>query len=480
MRILHVASEATGLVKTGGLADVTAGLARAQRDAGDDVRLLLPAYRGCAELADATVRHALGDPLGGGPTRLLEGRLPGTDVPVWLVDAPTLYDREGGPYLDPHGNDYSDNPLRFALLGRVAAMLSTVGPALGWTPDIVHAHDWQASIAPATLHWWGGTRPGTVTTVHNLKFQGRFSPEVVSQVGLPAAAYALEGAEAYGTFSFLKAGLFYSDRITTVSPTYAEEIQSETGGEGLHGLLRSRSNRLHGLLNGIDEAAWDPRSDSDLHAAFGPRSLGPRAANKRALQRYFGLDEERGVPLVGLVSRLSDQKGIDLLLAAIPQLLRSPLQLVVLGSGDPLLEEALRDLARQHPTRVGVNIGYDEALSHQVFAGSDLFVVPSRFEPCGLTQMYAMRYGALPVVRNTGGLADTVTDVSAGGCGFTFEAVDADALREAMHRALEVYADGDRWTRLQLQAMQRSFGWGNAAGGYRDVYSAAIADASST
>ncbi|MBV1860554.1 MAG: glycogen synthase GlgA [Nannocystaceae bacterium] len=480
MRILHVASEATGLVKTGGLADVAAGLARAQRDAGDDVRLLLPAYRGCAQLANASVRHELGDPLGGGPTRLLEGRLPGSQVPVWLVDAPSLYNREGGPYLDTRGDDYPDNALRFAVLGRVAAMLSTAGPALGWAPEVVHAHDWQASLAPATLHWWGGTRPGTVTTVHNLRFQGRFSPDVVSTVGLPTAAYAVDGAEAYGTFSFLKAGLFYADRITTVSPTYAHEIQSEVGGEGLHGLLQSRSDRLHGLLNGIDEAAWDPRTDRALHAAFGPQSLGARATNKQALQRHFGLDEAASVPLVGLVSRLSDQKGIDLLLAALPALLRSPLQLVVLGSGDPALEAALRELAQQHPTRVGVHIGYDEGLSHQVFAGSDLFAVPSRFEPCGLTQMYAMRYGALPVVRDTGGLADTVTDVSAGGCGFTFEAPDADALREAVERALEVYGNRGRWAALQRQAMQRSFGWGTAARDYRDVYSAAIDDASST
>lgn len=480
MRILHVASEATGLVKTGGLADVAAGLARAQRDGGDDVRLLIPAYRGCAELAGASVLHELGDPLGGGPTRLLEGRLPESDVPVWLVDAPSLYDRDGGPYLDPRGNDYPDNPLRFAVLGRVAAMLSNAGAALGWTPDVVHAHDWQASLAPATLHWWGGARPGTVTTVHNLRFQGRFAPDVVSNVGLPAAAYALEGAEAYGTFSFLKAGLFYADRITTVSPSYAREIQSELGGEGLHGLLRSRSDRLHGLLNGIDETAWDPAADPALHAAFGPQNLGPRAANKKALQRQFGLDENETVPLLGVVSRLSDQKGIDLLLAALPRLMRSPLQLVVLGSGDPALESALRELSAQHPSTVGVNIGYDETLSHRVFAGSDLFTVPSRFEPCGLTQMYAMRYGALPVVRRTGGLADTVTDVSAGGCGFTFEAIEADALSIAIERALEVYTDRDRWAGLQRQAMQRGFGWDAAARGYADVYSAAIVDASST
>lgn len=472
MRILHVASEATGLVKTGGLADVVAGLARAQQEGGDDVRVLLPAYPGCAELADATVLHDLGNPLGIGPARLLEGRLPGTSVPVWLVDAPEQYAREGGPYLRSDGNAHADNHLRFGLLGRVGAVLATAGPLVGWQPEVVHAHDWQAALTPTTLHWWGGARPGTVTTIHNLRFQGRFNPSVVTEVGLPQAAYAMEGGEAYGTFSFLKAGLFYSDRITTVSPTYAEEIQTDVGGEGLHGLLHSRNDRLHGILNGIDEAVWDPSNDAALDTAFGVQTLGERVANKRALQREMGLDVG-DVPLLGVVSRLSDQKGIDLLLSALPRLLQTPLQVVVLGSGDAVLESPLRDLARALPRRVGVFIGYDEALSHRIFAGADMMCVPSRFEPCGLTQMYAMRYGALPVVRFTGGLADTVADVSTGGCGFTFDDIEPGALGHAIERALHVYADKDLWTRLQTQAMQRSFGWRTAAKHYAEVYAAA-------
>ena len=472
MRILHVASEATGLVKTGGLADVVAGLARAQQEGGDDVRVLLPAYPGCAKLADATVRYELGDPLGVGPTRLLEGRLPGTSVPVWLVDAPSLYAREGGPYLGSDGNAHADNHLRFALLGRVGAVLATAGSLIGWQPEVVHAHDWQAALAPTALHWWGGARPGTVTTIHNLRFQGRFDPAVVSQVGVPREAYAVEGGEAYGTFSFLKAGLFYSDRITTVSPTYAEEIQTKMGGEGLHGLLHVRRERLHGILNGIDEAVWDPSADAAIDTPFDVHTLAERTANKRALQRELGLDPD-DVPVLGVVSRLSDQKGIDLLLGALPRLLQAPLQVVVLGSGDPGLESALRDLARALPRRVGVFIGYDEALSHRVFAGADMMCVPSRFEPCGLTQMYAMRYGALPVVRFTGGLADTVADVSVGGCGFTFDDIDASTLGHAIERALHVYGDRDLWTRLQTQAMQRSFGWRTAAKRYAEVYAAA-------
>jgi starch synthase len=472
MRILHVASEATGLVKTGGLADVVSGLARAQQEAEDDVRVLLPAYPGCADQADATVLHELGDPLGFGPARLLEGRLPGTSVPVWLIDAPDLYAREGGPYLSSDGNPHADNPRRFGVLGRVGALLATAGSMLGWQPDVVHAHDWQAALAPATLHWWGGARPGTVTTIHNLRFQGRFDPSVVRDVGLPDQAYAVEGGEAYGTFSFLKAGLFYSDRITTVSPTYAREIQTEMGGEGLHGLLHARRDSLHGILNGIDDAVWDPGNDAAIDTRFSVRTLADRAANKRALQREMGLELD-DVPLLGVVSRLSDQKGIDLLLGALPRLLQTPMQVVILGSGDPALESALRDLARALPHRVGVFLGYDEALSHRVFAGADMLCVPSRFEPCGLTQMYAMRYGALPVVRFTGGLADTVADVSVGGSGFTFDAIDANALSQALERALHVYADRDLWTRLQTQAMQRSFGWRTAAQGYAEVYAAA-------
>lgn len=476
MRILHVASEATGVAKTGGLADVVAGLARAQTSAGDDARILMPAYPAAAKLAEATVRHPLGDLLGCGEARLLEGRLPGTSTPVWLVDAPALFERDGGPYLDETGQPHPDNAMRFALLGRVAAVLATAGALIDWRPQVVHAHDWQASLAPATLHWWGGARPGTVTTIHNLRFQGCFDPALVPSVGLPSAAMAVEGAEAYGSFSFLKAGLYYADRLTTVSPTYAREIQTEEGGEGLHGLLRSRAPELHGILNGIDETVWDPQTDPALAARYDPDELATRARNKRGLQRRLGLEEDAVAPLLGLVTRLSDQKGIDLLLGALPRLMQAPLQLVVLGSGEPHLEKALRDLARAAAGRVGVHIGYDEALSHQVFGGADMIAVPSRFEPCGLTQMYAMRYGALPIVRYTGGLADTVTDVSAGGCGFTFDEIEADALGHAITRALHAYADREQWAGLQRRAMQQRFGWSSAAAQYRDVYSAALGE----
>ncbi|MEM6295610.1 MAG: glycogen synthase GlgA [Myxococcota bacterium] len=480
MRILQVTSEAVPLAKTGGLADVASGLSRALVAAGDDVRLLMPAYPGCIEAADATVKFELGDPLGTGPARLLEGRLPGTSVPVWLLSAPALFDRAGGPYVDESGRDHADNPLRFGLLGRVAATLSNAGAALGWAPDVVHAHDWQAGLAPAYLNWWGGRRPGTVMTIHNLRFQGRFPPDTVPAVGLPWAAYAVDGVECYGTMSFLKAGLYYADRITTVSPTYAEEIRGEWGGEGLHGLLDQRADRLHGVLNGIDDVLWDPATDASLHTGYDAQRLDDRATNKAALQARFSLAPQPRTPLVGMVSRLTDQKGVDLLLGALPHLLERGAHVVVVGSGDGALEQALEHAAAANSGRIGFFRGYDEALARTVFAGADLFTVPSRFEPCGLTQMYALRYGALPVVRRTGGLADTVTDVARDGVGFTFDAVSTAALTDALDRALTLYADAPRWSAIQRRAMALDFAWSSAATKVRRIYGLAVADASST
>lgn len=477
MRILQVASEAVPLVKTGGLADVVSGLSRSLLARGDDVRVLLPAYRGCAEMADATVFADLGDPLGAGPCRLLRGHLPGTEVVAWLLDAPALYDRDGGPYLDADGHDHPDNPLRFGLLGRVAASLYSLGPVLGWQPDVIHAHDWQGSLAAAFGPWWGGRRPGTVTTIHNLRFQGRFEPSTLQTVGLPQAAYQVEGVECYGTMSFLKAGIYYADRVTTVSPTYAEEIRGEWGGEGLHGLLRERADRLVGVLNGIDTDLWDPSTDAALGHNFDAKTLEIRSGNKRALQQRFGLDPDPDAPLFGFVSRLTDQKGVDFLLGALGRILERGGQLAAIGSGDGALEQAFGHAAKTNPGRIGFFRGYDESLSRRVFGGADLFVVPSRFEPCGLTQLYALRYGAVPVVRATGGLADTVPDVVRGGVGFTFDALSSDALAAALDRALDHFSDRKAWRELQRRGMALDHGWSVAAGRYRRIYDDAIADA---
>jgi starch synthase len=474
VRILMVASEAFPLAKTGGLADVTSALAGALTRRGHEVRLMLPAYRGVARAADATPELELGDPLGAGPTRLLRGRLPGEEVDLWLVDNPSLYDRPGDPYLDASGQDWPDNHLRFALLGRVAALVSIAGAPLGWAPQIVHAHDWQAGLVPAYLHWWGGARPATVFTIHNLHFSGRFDPELCAAVGLPSQAYAMHGVELYGSLSFLKAGLYYGDKLTTVSPRYAAEIQTPLGGEGLHGLLGARSPDLMGILNGIDVEQWHPAKDAHLVERYDARSLDRKASCKAALQAEVGLQVDPRAPLLGSVGRLTWQKGVDLMLSALPALLERGGQLVVLGSGEPALESAVRHASRLHPGRVAYRHGYDESLSHRIIAGSDIFAVPSRFEPCGLTQMYAMTYGTVPLVRSTGGLADTVADATRpDGTGFVFSEPSNAAFKAALARALDTLGQPSTWRRLQVEGMRRDFGWGHSASAYEALYQSA-------
>lgn len=479
MRILQIASEAFPLVKTGGLADVASGLSQALVSAGDDVRLLLPAYPGLAQAAGARTRFELGDPLGVGPVSLLEGQLPGTDVTVWLVHCPALYDRPGGPYLDAQGRDHHDSYLRFALLSRVGALLATAGPLVGWTPDVVHAHDWQAGLTPAYLSQWGGPRPATVFSVHNLHFQGCFDASVLPSIAVAPHTFAVNGLEFYGSASYMKAGLYYADHLTTVSPKYAAEIQSEGGGEGLHGLLHGRAHELTGIVNGIDEQLWNPATDIHLESTYTCATLDTCAANKVALQRELGLDPDPLSALVGSVGRLTWQKGVDLLLQSLPSLLRHGAQLAVLGSGDGALEEAVAQAARATPGRVAFYRGYNESLSHRVIAGSDILAVPSRFEPCGLTQLYALRYGTVPVVRNTGGLADTVTDLrdAAKGVGFVFQQPHAGALSRALERALQHFSDRRGWRALQLRGMALNNGWDGAATHYRDIYRALRPDA---
>lgn len=475
-----VSSEAFPLVKTGGLADVCGALARTLAERGHDVRLMLPAYRGVPRLANAEPALSLGDPLGTGPTALLRGRLPDTDVEVWLVDNPGLFDRPGGPYLDATGSDWPDNDQRFALLGRAAAIVAIAGNALGWSPQVVHAHDWQAGLVPAHLAWWGGQHPPTVFTVHNLHFAGRFAPKALPALGLPPQAFSMYGLELYGSISFLKAGLYYADRLTTVSPRYAEEIQTPLGGEGLHGLLSARRAHLHGILNGIDRAQWNPRTDPHLVARYGTEDLSTKAENKSALQAELGLNADPAAALLGLVGRLTWQKGIDLVLEALPFVLRRGGQLAVLGSGEAALEAALREAATRFPGRVAFRQGYDEPLSHRMIAGSDIFLVPSRFEPCGLTQMYAMSYGTPPLVRRTGGLADTVHDARADleGEGFVFVDPSTPALVATLERALDAFADGQRWRGIQRCGMRRDFGWDHSAARYEALYDDVAAERS--
>ncbi|MBI4183724.1 MAG: glycogen synthase GlgA [Proteobacteria bacterium] len=473
MRVLFVVSEAYPLVKTGGLGDVGGALPAALAGLGAEVRLLLPGYpEARARLAGAADEGSLGDLLGLGEARLLGGEMPGSGLRVWLVHFPPLYERPGGPYLDPAGREWADNHLRFALLARAGAHLAAAGGGFGFAPDVVHANDWQSGLLPAYLKLGGRTRPGSVFTVHNMQFPGLFAAEVLGAIGLPPESFAIDGVEFYGRISFLKAGLAYADRLTTVSPTYAEEIQRPAGGGGLAGLVAKRAGVLTGLVNGVDYRIWDPAKDRLIARRYGPRRLALKAENKRALQREMGLAPEPATPLVGLVSRLTEQKGVDLMLAALPRLLGLGCQLATLGSGEARFETELAAAAAAHPGRVAVHTAYDEALAHRIQAGADICLVPSRFEPCGLVQMYALRYGTVPVVHRTGGLADTVVEVGENGkgTGFLFETPTVEALVGAVARALACYRQARRWPSIQRRGMRQDFGWGRTAHKYMEIY----------
>jgi starch synthase len=473
LRVLSVASEVFPLVKTGGLADVVGALPPALAAEGVTMRTLVPGYPAVvAALADAHVVHTFPS-LHGGPAGLLAGRAAGLDLLV--LDAPHLYARSGNPYVGPDGKDWPDNAFRFGALAAAAVAVGR-GSVPDFVPDIVHAHDWQAGLAPAYLHYGDTPRPRTVMTVHNMAFQGQFPLSLLSALGLPPHAVALEGVEYFGTIGYLKAGLALADHITTVSPTYALEIRTPEFGMGLDGLLRHRAGVLTGILNGIDTAEWNPATDPHLPARFDRRHLAARAQNKAALQTRMGLAVDPEVPLFGVVGRLTWQKGMDLLLAATPALVASGAQLVLVGSGERPLEEGFAAAAHAAQGRVAATIGYDEALAHLVQAGVDALLVPSRFEPCGLTQLCALRYGAIPVVARVGGLADTVVDASemalasGAGTGVQFAPVTRDALTTAIERTLALWRDRAVWRRLQSRAMAVDVGWSRPAKHYAALY----------
>jgi starch synthase len=473
IRVLAVTSEIYPIIKTGGLADVAGALPGALTEHYITTRTLVPGYPAVLAALPQAETLLQWPEFYGGPIRVLAGHHAGLDLLV--LDAPHLYARPGNPYVGPDGRDWPDNGIRFAALSRMAAEIG-VGAIPSFVPDIVHAHDWQAGLAPAHLYYGRRPRPGTVMTVHNLAYQGQFSPEMLAKFGLPPAAYALHGVEYYGTISFLKAGLQYADRITTVSPTYAQEIQTDDGGMGLGGLLRERTDVLSGILNGIDIEVWNPQTDPTIASRFGTNDLTARAANKAALQRQFGLDAAPDTLLLGVISRLSWQKGLDLLLDNIGTILGQGMQLALLGSGDADLQDRFRAEGEQHPGRIGVKIGYDETLAHLIQAGSDALIVPSRFEPCGLTQLCALRYGAVPIVSRVGGLEDTVVDFEGtplsgdAATGFKFGPVTSDDLGRALRRAAIAYHDKQAWRTLQQNGMSTDVSWRNRAGRYAALY----------
>ncbi|MEO8136729.1 MAG: glycogen synthase GlgA [Betaproteobacteria bacterium] len=468
MRVLYVSTELHPALKTGGLADVNAALPPALARLGVDVRLLLPAFPALLRaVGPRTGGVRLQTPFQHEPVRVVATVLAG--VPAWLIEAPALYDRPGDPYVDAGGLDWPDNHLRFALLGWIAARFAD-GTIDGWRPDIVHGHDWHAGLAPAYLAARGGERPASVFTVHNLSFHGQFPAQAFAALALPTHFFAVNGVEFYGNVNFMKAGLHYADRITTVSPTYAREIQQPEQGCGMDGLLRSRAGALVGILNGIDDREWNPATDARIAAPFGSDRIDGKSACKAALRQELGLAAATG-PLFGVVSRLTGQKGLDLLLPALPQLTAAGGQLALLGSGEPALERAFGAAAAKLPGAIAMKTGYDEDLAHRIIAGADVIVVPSRFEPCGLTQMYGLAYGTLPLVRRAGGLADTVSDAAtAEGNGFVFDKADAPSLAAALKRVFALWRKPDRWDALRRRAMLIDHGWAVPARAYLDLY----------
>ena len=482
LRVLHVGAEIFPVLKTGGLADVLGALPAALAQAGADARVLLPAFPSIeAALTDMREMGQIAAPWGGAPARLLAGRFAAPSlrgVPAYLVHHDALYSRPGNPYGDASGAAYADNHRRFALLGLAATRLAE-GLDPGWLPQVVHGHDWHAGLAPAYLAFSraaGASHARSVFTVHNLAYQGLFAPTVFGELGLPAEAYTLHGVEFHGQVAFMKAGIFYADRITTVSPGYALEIQGTELGCGLDGLLRERSALLSGILNGVDASVWNPADDTAIARRYSAEKMTGKVACKTALQRDCGLAVQNDAPLFTVVSRLTAQKGLHLVAEALPAIVERGGQLVVLGTGDADLEAAFARAAQARPRQVALRQGYDEALSHRIFAASDVTLVPSRFEPCGLTQLYALKYGSLPLVHRTGGLADTVVDCTLEdmaderATGFVFDRFDAAELTRALRRVFALWARPRDWRTVRRRAMDQRFGWDTAAASYLALY----------
>jgi starch synthase len=484
MRVLHVCTEIYPLLKTGGLADVAGALPAAQArggyGGGCDARVLVPGFPALrAGILGQELVTELGPAFGAPAIRLYRGTLPDSGVAAYVIDAPDLYDRPGNPYADARSQAYPDNLQRFALLGWIAARLAE-GLDEAWRPQVVHAHDWHAGLAPAYLkaaeQATGRRLAGSVQTIHNLAYQGNFPSHMFGYLGLPAHFFDINGIEFHGQCSFLKAGLFFADKITTVSPTYAREIQHSEQGCGLDGLLRARAHDLAGILNGVDDAVWNPATDALIAQQYDTQSFAGKLACRTALQREAGLAIQNDGPLFCAVSRLTEQKGLHLVLAALPEIVRRGGQIMLLGSGDTELEMAFSAAAAAHPQAVAVRLGYDEQLAHRIIAGGDVILVPSRFEPCGLTQLYGLKYGTLPLVRKVGGLADTVVDCSLENMGdglatgFVFESFDDAGIGAAVRRAFALYQRADDWKRVQVRAMHQQFGWDGAAAQYVALY----------
>jgi starch synthase len=470
VRVLSVASEIYPLIKTGGLADVVGALPAALKPQGIDVHTLVPGYPAISAKAQKSDVVRTYPELHGGSARLLKTRI--GDLDLLILDAPHLFDRPGNPYLGPDGLDWPDSAQRFAAFSYVAYDIASK-PLKGLSFDLLHLHDWQSALAAVYTRFNGG--PKTILTIHNIAFQGNFDAENFSSLQLPPQAFAMDALEYYGKVNYLKGGIASATAITTVSPTYAEEICSEDFGMGLDGIIRTRKDNLHGIVNGIDTDVWNPATDRLLTATYSAKNIKARTANKRALEKRLALQEGDGI-IHGIVSRLTWQKGLDVFAGELDWLIRSGARLALLGAGEPHIEQAIADAAKKHPGRIGAVFGYSEELAHQIQAGADTMLVPSRFEPCGLTQLYGLRYGCVPVVARTGGLADTVIDAndaalaSGVATGVHCASVTSQGLQSALARTARLYANPEIWASIQLNGMTQDVSWNRSAADYAKLY----------
>ena len=479
MRVLFATSEVFPLIKTGGLADVSGSLPNALQNLGVDIRILVPGYpavlnkltnlQAIASFDNLPVIHN---------AALMLGTIEETQVKVMVIKSANLYERDGGPYADANGLEWLDNPVRFGILSKVAAILSGPhSPLSDWQPDIVHCNDWQTGLTPAYMKLVEHSPAKSVISLHNMAFQGCYAPGWLSTLALPHTSFSVEGFEYHGQLSFLKAGIFYADSVTTVSPSYAKEIQTAAFGFGLEGLLSKRGNEIKGILNGIETDEWNPEADPHLAKNYSASTLAGKKLVKAALQEKLGLHIDASAPLLGVVSRLTHQKGLDMLVPILQQLIDAGCQLALLGSGESALESAFRTLATNNPTKISVTIGYNEPLSHQIMAGCDMFIMPSRFEPCGLNQLYGLAYGTPPIVNATGGLADSVIDTNLisfknkTANGFVMSEASSTSLLHCINQALNVFNnDANAWKQIQKNGMTQNLSWDKSALEYLAVY----------
>lgn len=474
MNVLFASSEVHPLIKTGGLADVAGYLPRALRDHGACVHIMMPAYRAVLNKVDAP--RSIGSfRTNGYAVELLETQLPKSRVKVWLTACPELYDRDGGPYQDDRGREWPDNDMRFMVFAQTVVAVAAGWIRLNWPVDIVHCNDWQTGLVPALLKLLPRSPP-VLFTVHNLAYQGTFPFERFHSLELPPHLWSHHALEFHGQMSFIKGGLVFADRINTVSPRYAREIQTEAFGCGLDGLLRHRATALSGILNGIDPHEWNPGTDPHLTATYNRQTLSKKRLNKSALQHLMTLPEDSRTPVFGMVTRLTHQKGVDLLIDALPALANTRLQVAIVGTGDRRLEEQLLSLANHLKNKIGIKMAYNESWAHLTIGGSDAFLMPSRFEPCGLTQMYSLRYGTVPIVHAVGGLADTVVNADEENVadrtatGIHFHEDTAESLLQAIRKATVLYQSRQSWKALQNTGMQLDFSWNRAAEEYTALY----------